>query len=279
MMSVGCAVGQMLATNGLRHVFAVPGDFNLLLLDDIIANEKLHYVGCCNELNAGFAADGYARKNGFAALVVTYMVGGLSTVISAAASNADDLPILYISGGPNTHDESANHLIHHTIGEHDIYQQHRCYQGLGIKTFIIKHIENVVPLMNDAVYTCRAQKRPVYLEIACNLISQDILNPMNIPAMFPTFPPENKDSSVAALKDVFHAVQACTNSLLVGGEKVRGYWCENAFMDLSKALGCPVALLSGAKGIFPEENPQFIGTHISFKTLSNFFYIITYFNI
>ncbi len=33
-------------------------------------------VWCCNELNAGYAADGYARKRGVGCLVVTFCVGG-----------------------------------------------------------------------------------------------------------------------------------------------------------------------------------------------------------
>jgi Thiamine pyrophosphate enzyme, N-terminal TPP binding domain len=59
----------------------VPGDFNLILLDQILENPRLRMIGCCNELNAGYAADGYARSNGVAAMVVTYSVGGLSALL------------------------------------------------------------------------------------------------------------------------------------------------------------------------------------------------------
>jgi hypothetical protein len=33
-------------------------------------------VWCCNELNAGYAADGFARKRGVACVCVTFCVGG-----------------------------------------------------------------------------------------------------------------------------------------------------------------------------------------------------------
>ena len=39
----------------------VPGDFNLTFLDLVEAHKKIEWIGCCNELNAGYAADGYAR--------------------------------------------------------------------------------------------------------------------------------------------------------------------------------------------------------------------------
>ena len=46
----------------VHYVFAVPGDFNLTLLDYLVAKPGLSLVGCCNELNAGYAADGYVRS-------------------------------------------------------------------------------------------------------------------------------------------------------------------------------------------------------------------------
>ena len=38
----------------------------------------IKHVGNTNEINAGYAADGYARLNGISAVAVTYGVGGLS---------------------------------------------------------------------------------------------------------------------------------------------------------------------------------------------------------
>lgn len=54
------------------------GDFNLLLLDQLLKQPELNMVWCCNELNAGYAADGFARKRGVGCLCVTFCVGGVS---------------------------------------------------------------------------------------------------------------------------------------------------------------------------------------------------------
>ncbi|WP_390579738.1 thiamine pyrophosphate-binding protein, partial [Staphylococcus pseudintermedius] len=66
-------IGQFLideiAKQGVDKIFGVPGDFNLTFLDDIEAHETLEWVGNTNELNASYAADGYARLNGLAAMV------------------------------------------------------------------------------------------------------------------------------------------------------------------------------------------------------------------
>lgn len=56
-------------------------------------------IGCCNELNSGYAADGYCRATGrLGIVVVTYMVGSLSAINAIAGAYSDDLPVLLISG-------------------------------------------------------------------------------------------------------------------------------------------------------------------------------------
>lgn len=51
---------------GIEHIFGVPGDYNLAFLDYVLAHKNLEWIGNCNELNAAYAADGYARIKGIA---------------------------------------------------------------------------------------------------------------------------------------------------------------------------------------------------------------------
>ena len=60
---------------GVEDFFGLPGDYNFNILDAIIANPETNWIGCTNELNAGYAADGYARINGYGAVVTTFGVG------------------------------------------------------------------------------------------------------------------------------------------------------------------------------------------------------------
>jgi pyruvate decarboxylase len=66
--------------------------------------------------NKSYAADGCARKNGVSAMVVTYTVGGLSAVNAVAGAYSDDLPLIFISGAPNSNDHVSDRILHHTIG-------------------------------------------------------------------------------------------------------------------------------------------------------------------
>jgi len=55
---------------GIDHLFGVPGDFVLGLLNVVLESE-VQYIGTCNELNAAYAADGYARLKGAGAFGTT----------------------------------------------------------------------------------------------------------------------------------------------------------------------------------------------------------------
>ena len=118
--TVGAYLAGRLQEVGIGHYFAVPGDYNLVLLDELLKNPDLEMISCCNELNAGYAADGYARATGGpSAAVVTFSVGGLSLINAVAGAYAEDLPMIAISGGPNTNSEAEYELLHHTLGEVD----------------------------------------------------------------------------------------------------------------------------------------------------------------
>jgi hypothetical protein len=67
--TVGDNLLARLAEIGIQHVFGVPSDYRLAFLDHVLASDQLTWVGNANELNAAYAADGYARVHGAGALV------------------------------------------------------------------------------------------------------------------------------------------------------------------------------------------------------------------
>lgn len=126
--TLGRHLARRLVQVGVSDVFAVPGDFNLNLLDHLVDEPGLNLVGCCNELNAGYAADGYARSRGVGACAVTFTVGGLSVLNAIAGAYSENLPVICIVGGPNSNDYGTNRILHHTIGLPDFSQEFRCFQ-------------------------------------------------------------------------------------------------------------------------------------------------------
>ena len=62
---------------GIDRIFGVPGDYAFSIDDAAERVPGLSWVGCANELNAAYAADGYARIRGAALLSTTHGVGEL----------------------------------------------------------------------------------------------------------------------------------------------------------------------------------------------------------
>lgn len=258
--TVGAYLAARLAQAGLRDFFGVPGDFNLVLLDELIKQPGLRMIGCCNELNAGYAADGYARVKGFSMVVVTYMVGGLSVINAAAGAYSDDLPLLVLSGGPNTNDAAAGHRIHHTIGEKDLYQASRCFEPVVRKVFVIRHAEDAPQMIDEAVTLCLRDKKPVYLEIACNLAAAAVPAPapLTLPPARPRSDPASLAAAVAAA--AVH-LESSVKPVMIAGVKLRSQEAVSAFRKLADALACAAAVMPDAKGLFPESHGGFIGTY------------------
>jgi TPP-dependent 2-oxoacid decarboxylase len=76
---------------GLRHAFGVPGDYVLSFMDRLIEG-GIELIGTCNELNAGYAADAYARIKGIGCVCVTWGVGGFSAMNAIAGAYAEQVP-------------------------------------------------------------------------------------------------------------------------------------------------------------------------------------------
>jgi TPP-dependent 2-oxoacid decarboxylase len=261
-VTVGSYLGMRLVQAGLRDFFTVPGDFTLVLLDQLLATPGLRMISCCNELNAGYAADGYARTSGFSAAVVTYTVGGLSLINAVAGAYGDDLSLLAISGGPNSNDARDHHRIHHTIGELDLYQAERCYAPVVAAVFNIRYLEDAARMIDEAIVTCLTKKKPVYLEIACNLTGLSI--PAPTPMQFPLPAFKSDPSALAAAVDAAtKRINAAVKPAIVVGEKIRPAQSADAVLGLVNAMACAIATTPDAKGIFPEDHPNFLGTYWS----------------
>jgi TPP-dependent 2-oxoacid decarboxylase len=106
-----------LAQLGADRIFGVPGDYTLQLLDHVIEHNELAWVGCTNELNAGYAADGYARMRGIAALMTTFGVGELSAINAIAGSFAEHVAVVHVVGAPSTGTQAAARIVHHSLGD------------------------------------------------------------------------------------------------------------------------------------------------------------------
>lgn len=259
-LTVGGYLAARLVDNGVRHYFTVPGDYNLVLLDEFLKNDGWQMVSCCNELNAGYAADGYSRATGgLSAAVVTYSVGGLSLINAVAGAYAEDLPMVAISGGPNSNSNAEAEYLHHSLGELDYTYVREMFSRVTAQSTIIHSPRSAPAQIDAAIATALKTRKPVYLEIACN-ISGLAVSSAN-PRSFEVGRSSDPTSLAAAVEAAAELLNGAASPVLVAGCKMRSYAAEQAFRELADAAGYGVTVMPTAKTFFDEEHPSYMGIY------------------
>ncbi|KAL6866428.1 hypothetical protein ACO1O0_002539 [Amphichorda felina] len=253
-------LAERLAQIGIERHFIVPGDYNLVLLDKLQKHPKLQEIGCTNELNCSFAAEGYARAKGVAAAVVTFSVGAFSAFNGIGGAYAENLPVILVSGSPNTNDSGAFHLLHHTLGTHNFEYQREMAEKITCATVAIRRPEDAPRLIDHAIRSALLAQKPAYIEIPTNLANSPCAPPGPINAVVA---PEHSDPETlgAAVKAVKHWLESKQKLSFLVGPKTRAARAEAPLLELANALGCAVAVMPGAKSFFPEDHSQFIGVY------------------
>ncbi|KAL5072916.1 hypothetical protein RYX36_011900 [Vicia faba] len=249
--TLGSHLARRLVEVGVTDVFTVPGDFNLTLLDYLIAEPKLKNIGCCNELNAGYAADGYARSRGVGACVVTFSVGGLSVINAIAGAYSENLPVLCIVGGPNSNDFGTNRILHHTIGLPDFSQELRCFQTVTCHQAVVNNLEDAHEKIDTAISTALKESKPVYISISCNLAGIPHPSFSRQPVPFSLSPKlSNQMELEAAVEAAAEFLNKAVKPVLVAGPKIRVAKASEAFTELAdKTQDVSTMLRCGQKTI------------------------------
>lgn len=258
--TIGGYLAARLEQIGLKHYFAVPGDYNLVLLDELLANKKLEMISCCNELNAGYAADGYARATGGAAAVcVTYSVGGLSLSNAIAGAYAEDLPVIAISGGPNTNSAAEYELLHHTLGKVDYDYMREIMGRITVESVQITNPLDAPTQIDRAIESALKHRKPVYIEVASNIAQSPISMPYEME--FTRRWKSDPQSLAAAVEQAATLLNNAIKPVLVAGVQLRSCGAEEPFDALTHATGYGVAAMPNAKGFFDESHSNYMGIY------------------
>lgn len=256
--TVGDYLAERLAQIGVKHHFVVPGDYNLVLLDKLQNHPGLTEIGCSNELNCSMAAEGYARANGVSACVVTFSVGAISAFNGTGSAYAENLPLILISGSPNTNDAGQFHLLHHTLGTNDYTYQIEMAKKITCCAVAVSRPQEAPRLIDRALRAAILARKPAYIEIPTNLAGAPCVRPGPISAIIE--PVTSDKSALAAAADcAAEYLRGKKKPVILVGPKLRSAGAQKELLQLAETMGCAVAVQPAAKGMFPEDHPQFIG--------------------
>jgi alpha-keto-acid decarboxylase len=255
--TVGDYLLDRLAELGVTEVFGVAGDYNLEFLDHIVAHSQLRWVGNANELNAGYAADGYGRLRGMSAVVTTFGVGELSAANAIAGSYAEHVPVVHIVGGPSKDAQGTRRALHHSLGDGDfehflrVSREITCAQANLMPATAAREIDRVLSEV-------REQRRPGYL-----LLSTDVARFETEPptAPLPRYTGGTSPRALALFREAATTLIADHQLTVLADLLVHRL---NAVGNLEALLGAdvvPHATLMWGKSLVDESTPEYLGIY------------------
>jgi indolepyruvate decarboxylase len=253
-------VGEYLLTRlkqiGVDHLFGVPGDFILALFNQVLRSD-VQYVGMCNELNAAYAADGYARLKGIGAFATTYAVGDLSALNGVAGAFAERVPVVAITGAPSTAHFRTCPLLHHTLGDYQIPR--RIYEHVTIASTHLSDGE-MAPAEIDRVLTaCLVHQRPVYISLPTDVALMRCAAPK--PFVLPAPAPSDSSAVREALDEAVLMLEKASRPIIIADVELIRFRPQANFAHLLERSGLPYATMMLGKTVLDENHPQFIGLY------------------
>jgi len=241
---------------GITKIFGVPGDYAFPVEDAIVNFPGIEWVGCCNELNAAYAADGYARVNGFAAVNTTYGVGELSAISAIAGSYAESLPVFHLVGMPSVPTQAARAIVHHTLGNGEYEFFRKMAEPVGCASAIMTP-QNVASETERLIFEASYHRRPVYMAFPSDLAEQPVLS-----SAAPLDPPASDPASLEqAVSTISAALDRAKTACILPGLLANRAGLQDEVQRFVNASGLPFATMFADKSALEERQPAYIGLY------------------
>ncbi|MBB3675191.1 alpha-keto acid decarboxylase family protein [Modestobacter versicolor] len=259
--TVGDHLVDRLAGLGVDRVFGVPGDYSLRLLDHVAAHPTVRWTGCATELGAGYAADGYGRLRGMAALFTTFGVGELSAVNAVAGSYAEHVPVVHVVGAPALARQAEHRALHHTLGDGSfehfaaMHADITCARAVLAPGTAVAEIDRVLMEVRD-------RRLPGYL-----LVPADVAELPAERAAAPLPPradgtdPEVLEAFATAAGRLLAAAGSTDRVTVLAGLLAHRFGAQDDLTALLAAGPLPHATTPWAKSLLDETAPGFSGTY------------------
>jgi indolepyruvate decarboxylase len=256
-MTVGRYLIARLNDAGLKHLFGVPGDYVLDFMDLVVSSD-IKLIGNCNELNAGYAADAYARLNGIGAVCVTYGVGGLSALNAASGAYAEQIPLVFISGAPNSAQRLAQTHMHHVSTDYNM--QFDIYRKVTVDAAQLTNPATAPDEIDRVIVSCMSECLPVYLEIPVDIVDSPCRALSGL-----SYKPKRISNAAAlteCVQETCSIMEAAQNPVLLIGVEAFRFGLEDSLLRLVDKLQIPFMTTLDGKSVLPENHPLFAGIYM-----------------
>ncbi|KAL0943604.1 pyruvate [Colletotrichum truncatum] len=243
---------------GICSVHGVPGDFNLHLLD-YVKPAGLHWVGNANELNAGYAADGYARIKGVGALITTSGVGELSAINAIAGAYAERAAVVHIVGTPSRSIQDSRLKLHHGFNDGEYRRFAQIHSHVTVAQANLRHPQQAPDQIDEVLKRCIVESRPVYIEVPQDLVTVHVsAAKLQSPTIWtPDYNPTAAEE--VAIAAVFERIYSAKQPVILVDGEVRPIGIVDEVQEIVKSTGWPTWTNPFGKSLISETLPNVHG--------------------
>jgi acetolactate synthase-1/2/3 large subunit len=221
---------RCLENEGLTHVFGIPGEENLDVMDAFLGS-SVRFVTTRHEQGAAFMADVYGRLTGRAGVCLATLGPGATNLVTGIAdANMDRAPVVAIAGQAATtrmHKESHQHL--------DLV---RLFESISKYSTQVRAPEIVPEVVRKAFKVAEAEKPGVsfidFPEDVAGLDAGDATT-LKVQSAVPPDPPLEKVEQAARV------ISEATNPVVMAGNGVIRATASQALVRFAERLNVPVA--------------------------------------
>ncbi|MFF4540248.1 alpha-keto acid decarboxylase family protein [Streptomyces aureus] len=262
-MSGSCTVGRYLVDRlrqlGLEHLFAIAGDYSIEWLNRYVAPSGTKIVQEVNEVNAGYAADGYARLRGIGALCVTYSAGALCTVNAVAGAYVEKVPLVLINGTPSVKRtitfEQTGFSAHHFISGRETDLE--SFEHLTVAAIRIDNPDLAPTLIDYALTRCISERRPVYIELLQDMVDLECEPPRGV--LKPARVLSDETSLAESVGRIAERLESAENPLIWLGVEIDRLGLQDKALSLIRQLNVPFVTELLSKAVVSEDDELFVG--------------------
>ncbi|WP_454877564.1 alpha-keto acid decarboxylase family protein [Serratia inhibens] len=255
-ITIGAFILQQLRTLSIDRIYGVPGDYNLALLELIEQEGELEFIGNCNELNASYAADGYARLKGAGALITTYGVGDLAALSGIAGAYAESAPVICLSGTPPLHAMKNHELLHHTLADGNFDNVMNCFKQFTVAQALITP-ENAAVEIPRVISRAWIEKKPVYLQLPSDICDVEI--EISQSATSPQLPQSDPYNVQLAAMALLARIKQAQKPIILIDQMVDRFQLQQLVVDVAHKFAIPLTNMPTAKCIIPETTAGWMG--------------------
>jgi acetolactate synthase-1/2/3 large subunit len=248
MMLGGHAVAQCLRNEGIKHVFSVPGESYIAIVDGLWHIPEIELITNRQEGCAAFMAEGYAKSTRTVGVcIVTRGPGATNASIAIHSAKYDSVPMVLLVGqvGRGARGREA--------GQELDYNQF--FGGIAKWVIEINDAKHIPRVMTRAFHIARTGRPgPVIVSLP-----RDVTEDKADIAMIDPYPIAQPGPDPKLIEKMIGRINAAKKPIiLVGsGTQYAGAWHE--LIDFSEKFHVPVLTSYKRQDAFPNSHPNYIG--------------------